>query len=577
MTTSAMTESTNNDTTSNTPITPTRESVATSNDATTSINATTSTQITPTSDNATQITTTSVDVTTSAWSSTTPITPAPSTNTTTTMLSTDTGNTTAVITATTQRGSTTTPAVTLTSNLTTTSSVPVESSTAELTTASLTTHTNSSPESGPTPPSSTSISTSGSPPPSTTPGSSTTPPTGNATTISPPTATSGDIVTGLTTETTETHSTTASHTTTTNPTSNTSIPTTSTTIILTTLQPTVSTTDSSTTAAPPSPGPVIVCPAFPCPLRSVCLNGTCQCLTGGYLLNGLCAPAQVFPGTLHVGSLTFEDEMANRSSGIFQRTAADISAALGEVLKNQPGYIRTDVVELRSGSVVATVNNIFENTDATEESVGEIIKAASSTSTGLLSNTTFTSTRLCEQEPQPCDVSTSKCTNVNGRPVCACAEGYVSNVYSDSSCRACPSGQKAVGETCQPCPFGYAGFNCNDGALLAVVIVSCVLGGILLILVLALLIYCCWRRCSESKPDCSRSPYSSEDSNKPWPTAISPIPRATTNWDAAPSMEMTEGGSTNTLVDKKHYSNGLSGSYDLNPEDMKTFKETNLD
>ena len=65
------------------------------------------------------------------------------------------------------------------------------------------------------------------------------------------------------------------------------------------------------------------------------------------------------------------------------------------------------------------------------------------------------------------------------------------------------------------------------------------------------------RRCSERKPDSSRSPYSSEDSNKPWPTAISPIPRATTNWDAAPSMEMTEGGSTNTLVDKKRYSNGL--------------------
>uniref|UniRef100_UPI0037E8C4CE protein HEG-like n=1 Tax=Semicossyphus pulcher TaxID=241346 RepID=UPI0037E8C4CE len=125
------------------------------------------------------------------------------------------------------------------------------------------------------------------------------------------------------------------------------------------------------------------------------------------------------------------------------------------------------------------------------------------------------------------------------------------------------------------CSFGYAGFNCNDSALLAVVVISCVLGGILIILILALLIYCFCGGRSQSKPDSSSSPYASDDTNQPWPTGITPIPRATTNWDAAPSIELTEGGSTRALVDKKHQTNGLTGSYDLNPDGMKTFKGKN--
>ncbi|KAM9746372.1 protein HEG homolog 1 isoform 6-T6 [Menidia menidia] len=383
-----------------------------------------------------------------------------------------------------------------------------------------------------------------------------------------------------TAETTETHSPTAA-------TSLTSDDTDRTTINVTTHQPTPpATSSSSITAAPSTPSPVIVCPAIPCPPESVCLNGTCQCLTGRYLLNGRCESGQVFPGSLHVTSLNFTNEMSDRSSRVFQETAAIISEPLREALKNVPGYLQTDVVELKPGSVVATVNNIFQDTTETEQSVDDIIKKAISNSTGVLSDATFTSTSLCEQTPKPCQVSTTSCKNINGQPVCSCKDGYVSDVYSNTSCRACPSGQRKVGEECQPCSFGYAGFNCNDSSLLALVIVSCVLGGLLLILILAFLIYWCWRKCSESKSGDNTSPYSSEDSSKPWPTAITPIPRASSNWDAAPSIEMAEGGSTHTLVDKKRYSNGLgsllkqkgwrkSASYDLNPEDMKTFKGKN--
>ncbi|KAG7234175.1 hypothetical protein INR49_005559 [Caranx melampygus] len=79
----------------------------------------------------------------------------------------------------------------------------------------------------------------------------------------------------------------------------------------------------------------------------------------------------------------------------------------------------------------------------------------------------------------------------------------------------CPSGQRAVGDKCEP-----------------------------------------RKSHSKRKPDDS-SPYSSGDLNQPWPAGITPIPRATTNWESAPSMEMTEGSSTRALMDKKHQSNGL--------------------
>ncbi|KAK2833114.1 hypothetical protein Q5P01_017003 [Channa striata] len=408
----------------------------------------------------------------------------------------------------------------------------------DTTTTAPTTHTvstNTTPTAGPSPTSSTSNST------------------GNTTTLRPSTTTSREITTLNMTE---------------SPTGNTTASLTSTVTATTTRTTEVTTTNSTTSAQP-----ILVCPAVPCPVQSVCLNGTCQCLSGSYLLNGLCVSAQVFPGQLHL-NLNFNAGMRNRSSEIFQSTAAKISAALSDALKSQSGYIRSDVVQLEPGSVLASVNNIFENSDATPKSIDDAINKtiAESKPGGLLAGATYAATNLCEQEPLPCEVSTTTCRNKDGRAVCFCKEGFISVVYSNTSCRACPSGQRAVGDTCQPCAFGYSGFNCNDSALLAVVVISCVLGGILLILILALLIYCCCIDCSKDNANYGRSPYSSGEIAQTWPTGVTTIPRATTNWDPSPPMEMTEGGSTHALVDKKHQTNGLSGSYDVNPETMKTFK-----
>ncbi|KAL3053431.1 hypothetical protein OYC64_005883 [Pagothenia borchgrevinki] len=445
-------------------------------------------------------------------------------------------------------------------------SAPTSSTTLSTTSPETSQPTNTT---GPQPSSPTSITTSSSLP--TSPSSSTAAPTGNTTTLSPSATNPGVTIYTTMTQSPEPSVGDAAASSTTLPTPTSTIST-GTIITDTTLRPTEVTTTNSTTAAPPIP-PVIVCPSVPCPLESVCLNGTCQCLSGSFLVNGRCAQAQVFSGKLHLTTLTFKNEMSNRSSVIFRETASQISATLRNALKNQLGYKQSDVVQLKPGSVQAIVNNIFENTNTNQTSVDQAIQEAiANPENTLLADATFIGTNLCVQEPLPCDVSTTMCTNTNGRPLCSCGEGYISILYSNSSCKACPSGQRAVGDTCQPCAFGYAGFNCNDSALLAVVVISCVLGGVLIILLLALLIYCFRMRSSKSKPDLSRSPYSSGDLNHPWPTGITPIPRATSNWDAATPIEMTDGGSACV---KKHQTNGLSGSYDLNPDGMNTFTGKN--
>ncbi|KAG8006765.1 MAGUK p55 subfamily member 3 [Nibea albiflora] len=128
--------------------------------------------------------------------------------------------------------------------------------------------------------------------------------------------------------------------------------------------------------------------------------------------------------------------MSDRSSAIFQQTAADISAALDNVLKNQSGYIRSDVLQLEPGSVQATVNNIFRDTNATQVSVDQSIKdAITKSNNSLLSNATFTGTSVCTTRPLACDDATTMCTAVAGQAFCSCKKGYISIVYSNSSCR----------------------------------------------------------------------------------------------------------------------------------------------
>ncbi|XP_059925807.1 protein HEG isoform X2 [Gadus macrocephalus] len=132
-------------------------------------------------------------------------------------------------------------------------------------------------------------------------------------------------------------------------------------------------------------------------------------------------------------------------------------------------------------------------------------------------------------------------------------------------------GRDPVKRTCLPCSFGYAGINCNDSSLLAVVVISVVLGSVLLLLVLGLITWMC---CFRSSPKQTSSPYpAKEQIPGSWGIAgVIPIPRATTQWDSNPSIEMSEGNGTHNLTEQPNSS--TTGSYDLDPA-MRTFKGKN--
>ncbi|XP_016136066.1 protein HEG homolog 1-like isoform X8 [Sinocyclocheilus grahami] len=327
------------------------------------------------------------------------------------------------------------------------------------------------------------------------------------------------------------------------------------------------------------------CPAVPCPPLGVCVNSTCQCVTGTIPLNNACVETKTFTSSLRVNRI-FENAMNDPKSPLFQQTAKEIITAVNEALGNQPNYINSIVIKLMSGSIVASVNSFFEpNSLVTQESVISAMETAirdcKVANCAILANAQYTATNLCEQALPPCDVDTTVCEAKDGTPVCTCKPGHVSSQYQARSCRVCPSGYKAQENTCVQCPFGYSGFNCDDSSLLALVVVACVLGGILLIVILAVLIYICVTRGKESSnSNYYNSPYPAEEFQATWPSQnVTHIPRATlassSSIDATGnSLEMAEGPG------RKGHINGLkiggkSGSYDLRTDGMRTFKDIN--
>uniref|UniRef100_A0A9J8CQZ2 EGF-like domain-containing protein n=1 Tax=Cyprinus carpio carpio TaxID=630221 RepID=A0A9J8CQZ2_CYPCA len=149
-----------------------------------------------------------------------------------------------------------------------------------------------------------------------------------------------------------------------------------------------------------------------------------------------------------------------------------------------------------------------------------------------------------------CDNKTTNCEElVSGVAMCTCKEGYVRSESTSQACLACPNGQKAVdSKICEKCPFGYAGFNCNDPYLLVVIVVSTVLGALLIIFIVALIVvsFRNQKEDSSSEVDFSSS-YGNKELHKP--TGIPRIPRANpeASWKSN-NLEMTDSGSNHALV-----------------------------
>uniref|UniRef100_A0A8C9TJH1 Mucin-5AC-like n=1 Tax=Scleropages formosus TaxID=113540 RepID=A0A8C9TJH1_SCLFO len=328
--------------------------------------------------------------------------------------------------------------------------------------------------------------------------------------------------------------------------------------------------------------PTGLCTPKSCPPGSFCVelyaNFTCQCRPGTFFSGGSCVPVKVFPGALRLTALNFTSEMTNTASKVFAETSAMISQTLRNALRNQPGYLRSIVLQLTRGSVVATVENLFERSSAVTETIlSDAITTAINTCENceLLKGANFTTKDPCSLNPSPCDLMTAQCSfSEDGIVSCTCNPEYVPDEFSSISCTACPSGEKAQDGKCVPCPFGYAGFNCNDSALLAVVVISCVLGGLLLIATIALLACCCCR--TRQKNQGYSSPYAANEPVEPLPRRTVPkIPRATASsrWDPS-EMEMRENGNARLTLAKEHPGNG-AGFYDIGDDELKTFRNKN--
>ncbi|XP_021335848.1 mucin-13b isoform X1 [Danio rerio] len=305
-----------------------------------------------------------------------------------------------------------------------------------------------------------------------------------------------------------------------------------------TAPPTTTTTPATTTQGP--------CASSPCIGGSTCENRfegsfACICRPGlFYDENDGCIRRKVFPGNFKLNE-DFKKEMADTTSKEFKDKAQEIEDDLRESLKEVDGYIRSIVLKLSNGSIVAEVQNIFEpSSTATSEKIEESIEVSFPDS--------FESVTLCGAGA--CDSRTTKCNEQpgGGAVTCTCLDGYIKSDFSTDSCIACPSGEKAVDGKCEKCPFGFAGFNCDDSNLLIVVVVSAVLGSLLIIFMVSLIVVSCRNQKGSSSPEVDFSlSYGNKDLHKP--TGVPRIPRANpeSNWKSN-NLEMTNSDSNQSLV-----------------------------
>ncbi|XP_069490180.1 mucin-13-like [Ambystoma mexicanum] len=302
------------------------------------------------------------------------------------------------------------------------------------------------------------------------------------------------------------------------------------------------------------------CRSIVCAPMSVCTP-----FRTGYV----CVTGKTFPGVLHINSMEYTTDMAKKDSPAFLRAASEIESVLNKILENERGYIGSTVTKLSSGSVVADVENVFQlSSNATSQGIESLMETfiKECSDCGPLRNgDTFKEQDLCSVTN--CDNTTTVCqSNNDGVYSCNCKEGFLKSFPLDQTCTACASGYKLEDKKCVKCPFGYAGFNCDDSSLLAVVVISCVLGSLLLILAISLLI-ACYRSKEVQKESYEHETYLM------WPKRDVPkLPRVTMNRDSA----ALEYGSKNILME-----NDISNGNTINPEvsrtegDLKTFTNAN--
>lgn len=218
-----------------------------------------------------------------------------------------------------------------------------------------------------------------------------------------------------------------------------------------------------------------------CPPFSHCSghNGTphCHCDLGFYFdpVFG-CVIARTFPARVSLSALMWDPNNLSAEP--------NVSAQFQGILGNIEGYLSTSVsMEHWDGGSHVTVLHHFSTFSAvTEQMLNETVSLCPGQDGGCavpLPGGSYQVLSLCDFAP--CDPLSSLPQCHRGLVTCPCRLGYYKFSSGDRACTVCTSGFHWEDSSCQRCPFGFTGFNCDEPFLLSLVVQS----GLLCLLVAA--------------------------------------------------------------------------------------------
>ncbi|XP_031415685.1 protein HEG isoform X2 [Clupea harengus] len=294
------------------------------------------------------------------------------------------------------------------------------------------------------------------------------------------------------------------------------------------------------------------CETNPCPAGSTCVNTngsfSCECPLGSDLENGReCTDVKTFLGSFSVNST---------HSNSLHEIEGEIKHLLNVSLSLLRGYIRSTCYRsgnLRNGSEewsIKAVNMFSISADVNGTVVHNSIQLALRNCSRSPAHCrvhkykfSYHVESLCKVQSHRCDTERSDCRDDSGSPYCECREGYYKHHDQDKTCLACGDGYQLKNGVCVNCTFGFGGFNCTNFYKLIAIVVSPAVGGLLLILTIALIVTCC----KKDKNDINKIIFKSGDLQMSPYADFPKSNRVSMEWGRE-TIEMQENGSTKNLL-----------------------------
>ncbi|XP_063069503.1 protein HEG [Engraulis encrasicolus] len=307
------------------------------------------------------------------------------------------------------------------------------------------------------------------------------------------------------------------------------------------------------------------CEASPCPAGSTCVNTngsfSCECPLGSDLENGReCSKVKTFLGSFSVNS-------SGAHSSSLHEVEGEIKHLLNASLSILRGYIRSSchwnsnsssewsLQAVNMFSISAEVNGtlVFNSIQLALRNCSQHPAHCRMHQYKL----TYHAESLCRKQNHQCDPTRAVCRDDNGAPHCECREGFYKHSEQDKTCLACGDGYQLKNGVCVNCTFGFGGFNCTNFYKLIAIVVAPAVGGLLLILTIALIVTCC----KKDKNDINKIIFKSGDMQMSPYADFPKSNRVSMEWGRE-TIEMQENGSTKNLLQMTdiYYSPALRNS-----------------